>query len=59
VYMEQPETWLCYKQNFTVGVFNFDFHSNAPGSDEQKYTCSMPLRLNFMDKCLILTFSEN
>jgi hypothetical protein len=57
--MEQPETWLLYKQTFTVGVLNFDFHSYAPGSDELKYICSLSLRLNFMEKCLILNFSEN
>jgi hypothetical protein len=49
--MEQPETWLHYKQTFTVGVLNYDFHSNAPGSEEQKYISSMLLRLNFMVKC--------
>jgi hypothetical protein len=57
--MEQPEKWLRYKQTFTVGVFNFDFHSYAPGSDKQKYICIMSLRFNFMEKCSILNFSEN
>ena len=44
---------------FIVGVFNLNFNSYAIGCDEQKYICTMSLRLNFMEKCSILNFSEN